>query len=310
VDRAANLLRPGGRLGLVLPTSMSDLGGYAPVRRAHDALCVPDPDLPDYGDAAFSGVFQPSMGLVSTRRPAALGNSGGGPWPLVRPDLDAPRRRLLGVFEARPKLPPHLFGERGYQTRRSDLGQMRESSGPEGRFSTPLRTGTEVEPFRTRPPRLFCDRNALSGRFRPDEEWQRVGLLIRQTARYPLVARSDGLPFRNSVLAGFGDDEYDLQLLVAWLNSSPIRWFHYHKQRDARQGMPQVKIAHLRDLPAPPKNARVTRDLAELGHRLGERNGGVSATEQCRLDELVGEALGLAPAELRVIGEWAAGTRG
>jgi hypothetical protein len=134
--------------------------------------------------------------------------------------------------------------------------------------------------------------------------------LIRQTARYPLAARSDGLPFRNSVLAGFGDDEYDQNLLIAWVNSSPIRWFHYHKQRDARQGMPQVKIAHLRDLPAPPKNARVTRELAELGHRLGERNGGVSPTEQCRLDELVSEALGLAPAELRVISEWAAETRG
>jgi hypothetical protein len=187
---------------------------------------------------------------------------------------------------------------------------MREATAPEGRFSTPLRTGTEVEPFRSRPPRLFCDRSALSGRFRSDEDWQRVGLLIRQTARFPLAAWGDGLPFRNSILAGFGDDQHGEGLLLAWLNSSPIRWFHYHKQRDARQGMPQVKIAHLRDLPAPPPSARVTRDLADLGHQLGRRNGGVSRAEQCQLDELVSEALGLAPVDLGLVQEWADQTRG
>jgi hypothetical protein len=99
-------------------------------------------------------------------------------------------------------------------------------------------------------------------------------------------------------------------LLLAWLNSAPIRWFHYHKQRDARQGMPQVKIAHLRDLPAPPQGARVTRDLADLGHQLGRRNSGVSRAEQRQLDELVSEALGLASAELGLVQEWADQTRG
>ena len=36
VERAARLLKPGGRLGFVLPSSMSELAGYAPTRAAHD----------------------------------------------------------------------------------------------------------------------------------------------------------------------------------------------------------------------------------------------------------------------------------
>jgi hypothetical protein len=310
VDRAATLLRPRGRLGLVLPTSMADLGGYEPVRRAHAALCVPDTDLPDYGDGAFSGVFQPCMGLISTRCGASASPRSTSVWPLARSDLGARARQLLGALDARAKLPPHLFGERGYQTQGNDVAQIREAEAPSRSFSTPLRTGTEVEPFRSRPPRLFCDRRTLSGRFRADDEWRRVDLLIRQTARFPLAAYGDGLPFRNSILAGFGAGEHGRELLVAWINSSPVRWFHYHKQRDARQGMPQVKIGHLRDLPAPPGGSRVTRDLADLGHQLGERNGGVTAEEQLLVDELASEALGLAREEFELVQTWAAKTRG
>ena len=60
VHRAATLLRPGGRLGLVVPTSMCDLGGYEPSRRAHDELCEVDGELPDFGDR-FEDVFHLSV---------------------------------------------------------------------------------------------------------------------------------------------------------------------------------------------------------------------------------------------------------
>ncbi|MFX8945871.1 hypothetical protein ABTN08_19540, partial [Acinetobacter baumannii] len=56
VVRAATLLRAGGRLGFVLPTSMSDLAGYAPSRRAHDELCEVERELPDFEDGGFDGV--------------------------------------------------------------------------------------------------------------------------------------------------------------------------------------------------------------------------------------------------------------
>ena len=37
VERAAHLLRRRGRLGLLIPSSMSEQQGYAPTRRAHRA---------------------------------------------------------------------------------------------------------------------------------------------------------------------------------------------------------------------------------------------------------------------------------
>src|SRR5262249_21992190 len=52
VRRAAELVRPGGRVGLVLPTSVADLAGYAPTREAHDALCQVDPELGGFRDGA------------------------------------------------------------------------------------------------------------------------------------------------------------------------------------------------------------------------------------------------------------------
>ena len=68
VHKCASLLRVGGRLGLVVPTSISDLRGYEATRAAHDAIAQVDGDLPDFGADAFDDVFQPAMALLSTRR--------------------------------------------------------------------------------------------------------------------------------------------------------------------------------------------------------------------------------------------------
>ncbi len=284
VHRAASLLRPGGRLGLVLPTSMSDLGGYGPSRRAHDALSVCDDALPDFGDRAFEGVFQPSMALLSTRRPAPVPLAEAAPWPLQRTDLDEETIALLGRLGALPRLPPHLFGERGFQTTGDDVKQIHELEGPTGAFTTGVRVGGDVEPFRRRPPRRYCDPLAFGGRLRPAAVFREVKILIRQTARFPMAAASDGGAFRNSILAGFADDDHSEHLLLAYLNSSPVRFYHYMRHRDARQGMPQLKIAHLRALPAPPRGSPAFAALEGIGRELGARNTGVSPAEQATID--------------------------
>ncbi len=226
VRRAAELLRPGGRLGLVLPTSVADLAGYAPTRGAHDELCDVDPALIDFGDGAFEGVFQPCMGLTSTRRPH-IGSCKGAEWPLARSDLDAVAQRLLDRLEALPKLSSDLFGERGFQTTGNDHSHLRRLAEPEGPFVVPIREGTDVGEFALRAPRTFLDPRGLRGRFRPAADWQRVPVLIRQTARYPIAALSDGAAFRNSILAGFTTDDWPAPALVAYLNSNAIRWYHY-----------------------------------------------------------------------------------
>jgi hypothetical protein len=309
VHVAASVLRQGGRLGLVLPTSMSDLGGYEPSRRAHDELCVCDAELPDFGDA-FDDVFQPSMGLLSTRRASKIELRKTGPWPLERKDLDAATKTLLDQLDALPKLPPRLFGERGFQTSGEDVRQLRPLAGPEGACSVALRVGSDVAAFLRRPAQLHCDPAAFGKRFRPAEQWQAVKLLIRQTARFPMAALSDGAAFRNSVLAGFADEVWSELFLLAYLNSAPVRWYHYMRHRDARQGMPQLKIAHLRALPMPPREAPSTRLLERLGRELGERNTGISAAEQALVDELAADCLGLESAARQKIAAWAAGLAG
>ena len=303
VYQCARMLRPGGRLGLVLPTSMSDLGGYEPSRRAHDALCVCDDGLPDFGDA-FEGVFQPSMGLLSTRRKEKTTLVTALAWPLARTDLDAETAALLETLSALPKLPPHLFGERGFQSNGGDVRHLHEHEAPDGRFQIGLRVGGDIEPFSRRPPHLYCDPTDFTGRFRKDAEWLGVRLLIRQTARFPMVALSDGLAFRNSILAGFADERWSAGFLLGWLNASPIRWYHYMRHRDARQGMPQVKITHLRALPAP-ADLGLVPEIEALAESFGARNQGISRAEQDTLDDLVARALGLSPKERGPIERWA-----
>ncbi|WP_438006323.1 N-6 DNA methylase [Sorangium sp. So ce321] len=310
VHRAASLLRPGGRLGLVIPTSVSDLDGYRPTRRAHDALCAVDPDLPSFGSDAFEGVFQPCMGLLSTRvDPDPPRAAAGAAWPLARSDLDAVSRRLLERLSALAPLPAALFGERGFQTTAEDAERIRRADVPVPPYTCPIREGTDVGELIARAPRHHVDRAGVKGRFRKDEDWRAVRLLIRQTARYPIAALSDGLPFRNSILAGFCDGTWSEFALLCYLNSSPVRWWHYTRHRDAREGMPQVKIAHLRAIPAPsPARSDLIAALDALGRELGPANAGLPADARRHLDGVVASMLEMTEEERSCVARWAAAT--
>ncbi|WP_437966866.1 N-6 DNA methylase [Sorangium sp. So ce260] len=310
VHRAASLLRPGGRLGLVIPTSVSDLDGYGPTRRAHDALCAVDPDLPSFGSDAFEGVFQPCMGLLSTRlAPASPRATATASWPLARSDLDGVARRLLDRLSALGPLPAALFGERGFQTTAEDAERIRRADVPVPPYTCPIREGTDVGELIARAPRHHVDRAGVKGRFRKDEDWKAVRLLIRQTARYPIAALSDGLPFRNSILAGFSDATWSEFALLCYLNSAPVRWWHYTRHRDAREGMPQVKIAHLRAIPAPPPaRADLIGALDALGRELGPANAGLPVEARRHLDGVVASMLEMTEEERSCVARWAAAT--
>lgn len=299
VERAAKLLREGGRLGLVLPSSMSEQEGYGPTRLAHDRLCEPDQDLPDLGEGDFEGVFQPSMILTSTKRGAPVDFEASRPWPIERPDLDEVSRAILAKMSRTP-LPAHLFGERGIQTTSADRLDL--SATPTARHTVPLRSGSDVFPFSLREPSFHADPNRIV-RLRTPEVWREVRFVVRQTARFPMAALSDGLAFRNSLLAGFEDDAHPASFLVAYLNSAPIRFLHYVRHRDARQGMPQVKIGHLRGLPTPPSRSLVT-SLAEIGERLSQENRGIDDESQRSIDGLVADAFDLTGQERERIARW------
>jgi hypothetical protein len=306
VERAVDLLAVGGRLGFVLPASVSELGGYEPVRRVHDASCDFDVELPDFGEGAFEGVTQPCMALLSRRREGGRSvGEWGSPWPVARDDLDDVGRALLARLAALPPIDSQLFGERGLQSDGFLKQHLSPGKEAHGRFTTPLREGADIRAFRLGEPRLWADWDALGRRVRSIREYAEVEFVVRQTASYTIAALYDGLPFRNSLLAGFASPEWPPAALVALLNSSLVRWHHYMRHRDARQPvLPQVKISHLRSIPAPPSlTVEQTAHLASLTNDLSVR-GETNAVARETLEGLVAELYGLSVAERELVQSW------
>ncbi len=310
LERAASMLRPGGRMAFLVPSSMSEQVGYAPTRRAVARYVEADREMADVGEDAFVGVVQPCMIFAATSRAQlvmeTMTHSTGANWSVVRSDLDAVGAALLARLTALPALPPELFGERGVQTSGAESADLARE--PDERRTWPLLSGSDVGAFRCGEPTRFADPARAEKRFR-EARWSEVALVVRQTAMFPIVAHARGHAFRNSLLAGFETEHWSADFLVAWLNAAPVRWLHFHRFRDARQGMPQVKVGHLRSVPAP-KEAPAAQNaaIADLGRHLGERNAGVTATEQAELDALVAEALGLGVVERELVARWAAAT--
>lgn len=305
VERAASLMKVGARLGFVLPASVSELGGYEAVRLAHDRWCDFESDLLDFGEGCFPGVTQPCMGLVSRRREGGR-SSGvwGQPWPMSREDLGELGRVLLARLAALPVIEPELFGERGIQSDQRMKAHLSPGSEAHGRFTTPVREGADIREFFLGKPKLWADWSALGPRIRSAEEYTQVRIVVRQTASFPIATLYDGLPFRNSLLAGFGSAQWEPLALVALLNSSLIRWHHYMRHRDARQPvLPQVKVGHLRAIPRPVAVTEAhKRELARLA---AATDGETSAVERSALDQLVAEMYGLSEDESALVRAWA-----
>jgi SAM-dependent methyltransferase len=289
VERAAAMLRPGGRLGLVVPASMLELGGYAAARRAHDALCVPDPRLSCFGEGRFDGVTQPCAALVSTRREAPWAEADGRRWGSSGDHLDAAGAALLARAVAWQPLPAALFAERGLRCALGDLLTAPRTGG------VPVREGRDVSAFTLATPRLWAPLELAE---RSVSALRGVSFLVRQTARFPIAARTDGAWFRNSLLAGLEHPDWPARLVVPLLNASFVRWLHHARHMDARQPvLPQVKLSHLRTIPAPPLLTPRLRDA------LMAREW-TDAAAVPLLDRLVHEAYGLDAAERACVEAW------
>ncbi len=307
VELGARLLAVGGRLGLIVPASVADLDGYAATRAAHDERCELGCPLPDYGEGRFTGVTQPCVALVSRRTPDARpAAERGRPWPLVRTDLDATGSALLARWARLRPFPPEMFGEKGFQSTPTLREHVQSASGPGGRFSLPLREGSDVREFQLGGTRLYADPGALQGILRPLSEFAQVELVVRQTARYPIAARNDGLAFRNSLLAVLRHADWHWALLLCLLNSSLFRWTHFHRYRDGRQPiLPQLKVGHLRSLPAPVRtDPSVLSELEELGMELASRNQGILDSERELLDAHVAALYELSADEHSLVTAW------
>ncbi|HET9955109.1 MAG TPA: TaqI-like C-terminal specificity domain-containing protein [Polyangiaceae bacterium] len=288
VERALELA-PRGIVALLVPSPIADLDGYRPIRRRLFTTHRPAEPLLEFGQDAFSEVTQPCFALVATPRAKSTGEppppSSNAPnddraWLLSeRPRLaqsPAPLRipDVLERLRDGPRLPAELFGEMGLQSTRLVTEHLfLRNSAPSGDFTYPLLEGKDVSEYRVGPVRLYLrpDPDLLARarcRLRAEQDYQRVALVVRQTARAPIAALHNGLPFRNSLLAGFRTDPWPADLLVGLLNSSLYRALHVSRQRDARQStFPQVKLAHLRSLPRPPFDETLWARLRELVQR-------------------------------------------
>lgn len=299
--RAATLTRVGGRVGLVMPTSLADAARYVDARAVHEADCEVESALPDFGASAFAAVFQPSFGLLSTKRPAPI-SSHGRLWDLERPERLHVVDSLIATLSRYERLPKAMFGERGYRSSAADRGKFEKRASPTDRYCAPLYEGVSVRELELLPPTAHADPIALPRIVR--ENWRAVDVLLRQTARYPIACASPGVAFRNSIIAAFVVPPWTCSALLAYLNSSLLRWLHFHTQRDARQGMPQVKVAHLRALPSPP--LACIEALETNFAAVCARQSGITPDERRALDETVYRGFQLEESACGEVNRWAA----
>jgi hypothetical protein len=308
VERASRLA-PGGMVALLVPSPLADLDGYRPLRRAlAESHVVCEPML-EFGQDAFREVTQPCFALVA--RPLAPGEApieprdrgyrllerkknGGVARVLEEPSV------LLRLASGEP-FPRELFGEMGFQTTRTVSQRLlRRSESPDSDHTYPLLEGRVVKEFAVGSPRLFLrpDAEVLKRercRLRPADDYRRACFVVRQTAKMPIAALHSGLPFRNTLLAGFFSEALPPDFLVGLLNSTLYRALHVARHRDARQAaFPQVKIAHLRALPRPPLSCPQDR-VRELVQRATAE--GPTRELRRRLDEEVFDLFRLSPAE-------------
>ncbi len=291
-ELSMGLLRPGGRLGLVLPAAVADLEGYGPTRAALRRLGRILEPARDLGEEGFAGVVQPAFALIAVRGAAQIvvpgparglvrglvpGSDGpeadGAPIRLARTTERKPASKLRSTVLARldqlPRPDRSSFSDVGVHTGNCSARLILSSPRP---GAAPVREGRDVFAFRLGPVRRWVD---LDYQASPGEYFRLgrpsacldVPILVRQTADRPIAAlHDDRQRFRNSVLACLGIMGVADALVVAWLNSTVAAWYHRTTTREAGQrAFPQVKVRHLRNLPLPPLllDPKPARALAE-----------------------------------------------
>jgi hypothetical protein len=269
VARALEVLRPGGRLCLILPAAWLEVGAHRAARRRLLEEAAVERVEP-LGDV-FPGVFAPAALLVARKEPEAAARAAQPVWTpagmvLQRQlgddlviNVDARGRELLGQLEARAERLQALF-ILGVVT-----GGNRAALGDEGE---PILTGRDVEPFVLKRPsrRLMVPLERVQ-QAAPRTAYQRPKVVYRFIARHPVAAVDDeGRLTLNSANA-LAPAEWDPRYVAAVLNSTPVRFAHR-----ARRRMVRVLRSHLESLPFPRATPAERRQVAALsGHAADER---------------------------------------
>jgi len=250
LERALDLVRPGGRVGFVLPRQVLELQRYAPLRNvvAARARIL---EVEDLGERVFDGICEPTATVILEAGAGAPGASWKAPLTLARW-----ARRALARLDRFPRFPRELVSDPGVHTGNAARVVLSEKK---RKGFVPCREGKDVHPFSLAAPRIFVARSPeleppLYARVAAASRYAQVDILLRQTADRPIAARHEPRAhFRNSALA-VTSGPFPVELFLALLNSKLFGLAHRAGQADARQrAFPQVKVGAIAALPFIPR---------------------------------------------------------
>jgi hypothetical protein len=249
LERALELVRPGGRVGFVLPRQVLELEKYAPLRSIVSARAT-ILEVRDLGEGVFDGVTEPAATLVLEVASSTVAGQGA---PIsCRAELPRWAQRILERLERFPRFPRGLVSDPGVHT--GNAASLVLSKEPRAGFA-PCREGRDVSAFELAPPRIFVRESPeladpFYARVPRAERFREVAIVLRQTANRPIAARhAPWARFRNSVLA-VSAGAFPVEHLLALLNSRLFALAHRARFADARQrAFPQVKVGALAALP-------------------------------------------------------------
>lgn len=288
VERAFRLVRPGGRVAVLVPASVAEHHGFGALRAAVTRAAGQAPQVEPLAAGVFPEVSQAAVLLHATRA-LTPGPPSAARWtaPPTAGVLGDAQKRLAAL----PRPDASVFCDIGVHTGNASRLLVTEHAGPN---RVPLLEGRQIHAGQLDAPARYLDLEAARGekgdrywRVGAAESYTSIPIVLRQTARRPIAARHEPAGyFRNSVLGCRGLPGVPHARTIAWLNATAIAWWHASAVAESRQrAFPQLKIRHLRDLPLPaegpaalpPAGAGDAAVSAALGLRADEHEAMVAA---------------------------------
>ncbi len=313
VERALSLLRPGGRLGLVLPKPVLASECYEPVRRY---LYEHRIELVAEAGCAFARTAVEAVVVVAAKAPSAahavrferVGADGVG-----RPLRAASQRRLaalpggnlsyraddaaLVVVAAMDAVGRPLGEVVGRLTRGIEAGRRGHGIVPVGTTgSRPLLGGREVSRYHVAPPSLGYRPTADNQRQWKDAALyeQPAKILLRRVAnRLEAALDTSGCWVLNTLYLVEPSPAMPAEALLACLNSRLLSWYLRTVYLTDDRVFPYLRLSQLRRLPVPPVSPA---DAGRLGELVRRRLAGETGVEEA-IETLVAALYGVSGRE-------------